>query len=107
MKGQQMFALCDQGKEEKRLMIGQNPKAEVAPSSLSRNRGKKKISFEERCRREQMGAKEPVSCQDFKERLKKRKKRKKDIYSHVLSTDNIADTLNMCVRMCIKKIVIF
>ena len=37
-----MFALCDrvkeivvlknrQGKEEKRLMIGQNPKAEVAP----------------------------------------------------------------------------
>ena len=39
-ESQQMFALCDQGKEEKRLMIGQNPKAEVAPSSVSRNRGK-------------------------------------------------------------------
>ena len=34
-------------------------------------------------------------------------KGKKDIYSYVLSADNIADTLNMCVRVCIKKIVIF
>ena len=41
-ESQQMFALCDQGKEEKRLMIGQNPKAEAAPSSVSRNRGKRK-----------------------------------------------------------------
>ena len=29
------------------------------------------------------------------------------MYSHVLSADNIADTLNMCVREYIKKIVIF
>ena len=67
-----MFALCDQmgkewgigtysspkespGKGRKRLMIGQNTKAEVAPSSVSRNRGKRKSVFEERCRREQMG----------------------------------------------------
>ena len=47
------------------------------------------------------------SLSQFKERLKKKEKRKKDIYSYVLSADNIADTLNMCVRVCIKKIVIF
>ena len=35
-------------------MIGQNPKAEVAPFS-SAEIGKKNISFEERCRCEQMG----------------------------------------------------
>ena len=29
------------------------------------------------------------------------------MYVYVLSADNIADTLNMCVRVCIKKIVIF
>ena len=53
-ESQQMCALCDQGKEEKRLMIGQNPKAEVAPSSVSRNRGKEN-EFWNRGRREQMG----------------------------------------------------
>ena len=37
-ESQQMFAFCDQGKEEKRLMIGQNPKAEVGPSPVSGNR---------------------------------------------------------------------
>ena len=46
--------LPDQGKEEKRLMIGQNPKAEVAPSSVSRNRGKEN-QFWNWGRREQMG----------------------------------------------------
>ena len=39
--------------------------------------------------------------------MKEKKKRKKYIYSYVLSADNIADTLNMCVRVYIKKIVIF
>ena len=39
--------------------------------------------------------------------MKEKKKRKKDIYSYVLSADNIADTLNMSVRVYIKKIVIF
>ena len=60
-ESQQMFVFWDQGKEEKRLMIGQNPKSEVAPSSVSRNRGKRISVFEERCCREQMGR---VSCQD-------------------------------------------
>ena len=36
-------------------MIGQNPKAEVAHGNRD-----KEISFEERCRREQMGR---ISCQ--------------------------------------------
>ena len=35
-------------------MIGQNPKAEVAPFFVGGNRDKE-ISFEDRCRREQMG----------------------------------------------------
>ena len=35
-------------------MIGQNPQAEVAPFFVSGNRDKE-ISFEDRCRREQMG----------------------------------------------------
>ena len=43
------------------------------------------------------------SPSQFKERRKKRKKRKKDIYSYVLSADNIAITLNMCVHVYIKK----
>ena len=30
-ESQQMFALCDQREEEQGYMIGQNPKAEVAP----------------------------------------------------------------------------
>ena len=53
-----MFVLCespDQGKEEKRLMIGPNPKAEVAPSSVSRNRGKEN-QFLNRGRGERMQA---------------------------------------------------
>ncbi len=40
-------------------------------------------------------------------KTKERKKRKKDIYRHILSADNIADTLNMCIRVCSKKIDIF
>ena len=39
-------------------MIGQNPKAEVAPFFVGGNRDKE-ISFEERCRREHMGR---ISC---------------------------------------------
>ena len=51
-ESQQMFAFCDRVKEivvlknpqeeedDRGEMIGQNPKAEVAPSSVSRNRGK-------------------------------------------------------------------
>ena len=42
------------------------------------------------------------SISQFKERRKKAK-RKKDIYIYVLSADNVADTLNMCVRVYIKK----
>ena len=43
-ESQQMFALCDQGKKEDRgEMIGQNPKAEVAPSSVSGNRDKERV----------------------------------------------------------------
>ena len=47
-----------------------------------------------------------LSLSLFKERRKKRK-RKKDIYIYVLSADNIADTLNMGVRVYIKNLVIF
>ena len=43
-----------------------------------------------------------LSLPQFKERRQKRK-RKKDIYIYVLSADNIADTVNMCVRVYIKK----
>ena len=47
-----------------------------------------------------------LSLSLFKERRRK-KKRKNDIYIYVLSADNIADTVNIWVRVCIKKIVIF
>ena len=40
---------------------------------------------------------------NLKKEERKEKKWKKDIYVYVLSTDNIADTLNMCVRVYIKK----
>ena len=39
--------------------------------------------------------------------MKEKEKRKKDIYIYVLSAVNIADTLNMCVSVYIKEIVIF
>ena len=62
-ESQQIFALCDWVKEivvrtnrltkERGSMIGQNPKAEVAPSFVGGNRDKE-ISFEDRFRREQM-----------------------------------------------------
>ena len=43
-----------------------------------------------------------LSHSQFKERRKK-EKRNKDIYIYVLSADNIADTVNICVHVYIKK----